>query len=371
MLDETQLQYKYIPRIQHTPGAAPGIEHHEIKTLPSGSEPARVTCMDYSPGKVLARTVDDLPEFIEQHRPDWTAVRWINVDGLHDMSVIHALATEYELHPLAVEDLLQVPQRPKVESYGGEDSELRARLFLVARAFRLEPDGLRSEQMSIFLGHRTVLTFREGATDVWEPIRQRLQTKNTRLRNSDASFLMYSLLDATIDSLYPILESYGDRLEDLEIQILDAPPRVTIGDINQVKRELLMLRRVAWPMREVVATLQREPHELLSETTRVYLRDLYDHVVQIMDIIETYREMAAALTDAYMSSISNRMNQIMKVLTVISTIFIPLTFLAGVYGMNFHHFPELDQPWAYPLFWIVCGILATAMFILFRRRHWL
>lgn len=371
MLDETQLQYKFIPRVQHTPGKAPGIEHDEIPALPSGPEPARVTCTDYAPSNVSTQEVTDLSDFIEHHRPGWTAVRWINIDGLTDMSVIHTLATEYELHPLAIEDLLHVPQRPKIESYGGEGSDLRSRLFIVTRAFRLEKSGLQGEQMSIFLGHRTVLTFCQGPADVWEPIRQRLQTKNTRLRNNDASFLMYSLLDATIDSLYPILESYGDRLEDLETQILETPPRVTIGDINQIKRELLMLRRVAWPMREVVATLQREPHELLSENTRVYLRDLYDHVVQIMDIIETYREMASGLTDAYMSSISNRMNEIMKVLTVISTIFIPLTFLAGVYGMNFHHFPELDKPWAYPVFWAVCAILAGVMFTVFRRRRWL
>ncbi len=195
--------------------------------------------------------------------------------------------------------------------------------------------------------------------------------KNTRLRDSDASFLMYSLLDAIIDRFYPLLEAYGDRMEELEALILERSPRATIGEINQIKRDLLMLRRVAWPMREVVATLQREPLELLSETTRVYLRDLYDHVVQIMDIIETYREMAADLTDAHMSSISNRMNEIMKVLTVISTIFIPLTLLAGVYGMNFHHFLELDQPWAYPIFWAVCTVLAGTMFAVFRRRRWL
>lgn len=370
MFEDTNY-YRYIPRPQHTLGAAPGIEHHEIPSLPSSNEPASVTCIDYSPGRVMVQEIADLAVFLAAHRPEWSVVRWINVDGLTDMRVIHALATKYELHPLAVEDLLHLPQRPKVEPYGGSDNELRARLFVVARTLRAEPSGLRNEQVSLFLGHNTVLTFREAANNTWEPIRQRIQVKNTRLRNSDASFLMYSLLDASIDRFYPLLEAYGDRMEELEALILEHSQRATIGEINQIKRDLLMLRRVAWPMREVVATLQREPHELLSETTRVYLRDLYDHVVQIMDIIETYREMAADLTDAYMSSISNRMNAIMKVLTVISTIFIPLTFLAGVYGMNFRHFPELDMAWAYPLFWAVCIVLAAVMFTVFRRRRWL
>ncbi len=373
MLDETQFQYipKYVPRVRHTLGAAPGVEHDEIAALPSGPERARVTCIDYSPAHVQTQEIDDLEPFLGIHRPEWSIVRWINVDGLTDMTVIHALATKYELHPLAVEDLLYVPQRPKVEPYGSGEGELRSRLFILARTLQTGEAGLHSEQVSMFLGHNTILTFREATNNAWEPIRLRLQVKNTRLRNSDASFLMYSLLDAIIDRFYPILESYGDHMEELEALILERSPRATINEINQIKRDLLLMRRVAWPMREVVSTLQREPHECLGETTRVYLRDLYDHVVQIMDIIETYREMAADLTDAYMSSISNRMNEIMKALTVISTIFIPLTFLAGVYGMNFHHFPELDKPWAYPVFWIVCATLAGGMFVVFRRRRWL
>ena len=368
-MEETQ--FRYMPRIRHTPGTAPGVEHHEIAALPSGTERAHVTCVDYSPGDVLSQEVDDLGKFLGCHRPEWSVVRWINVDGLSDMKVIHALATKYELHPLAVEDLLHAPQRPKVEPYGGDDRTLRARLFVIARTLQTGNDGLYSEQVSVFLGHTTILTFRETYNDAWEPIRQRIQAKGSRLRSNDASFLMYSLLDAIIDRCFPILESYGDRMEDLETLILEHSPRATINEIHQIKRDLLLLRRVAWPMREVVSALQREPHECLSDTTRVYLRDLYDHVVQIIEIIETYREMAADLTDAYMSSISNRMNEIMKVLTIIGTIFIPLTFLAGVYGMNFHHFPELDQTWAYPAFWGVCALAAGTMAIFFRRRHWL
>jgi magnesium transporter len=205
---------------------------------------------------------------------------------------------------------------------------------------------------------------------VWDPIRQRLKSKGSRLRGSDASFLAYSLMDAIVDCCFPILEYYGDLAEELETQILEGPRRGTLSAIHQYKRDLLLLRWAVWPMREVVSSLQRESHECVSDTTRVYLRDLYDHIIQIIDIVETYRETASDLTETYMSAISNRMNEVMKVLTMIGTIFIPLTFLAGVYGMNFHYFPELDQPWAYPAFWAICVLLATVMAIFFRRRSW-
>jgi magnesium transporter len=206
---------------------------------------------------------------------------------------------------------------------------------------------------------------------VWDPIRQRIKVRGSRLRKNDASFLLYSLLDANIDCCFPILEHFGDRAEELEALLLEHSQDSTINDIHQLKRNLLLMRRELWPMREMVSTLQREPHECVSDMTRVYLRDLYDNVIQIIDIIETYREMASDFTETYMSSVSNRMNEIMKVLTIIGTIFIQLTFLAGVYGMNFRYFPELEKAWAYPAFWGVCVILAGIMFVLFRRRKWM
>jgi len=215
------------------------------------------------------------------------------------------------------------------------------------------------------------LTIKEAPSDVWDSIIQRIKVRGSRLRNNDASFLMYSLLDANIDRCFPILEHFGDRAEELENIILEHSQSNQINDIHQLKRDLLVMRQELWPLREVVSTLQREPHECVSDMTRVYLRDLYDHVIQIIEIIETYREMTSDLTETYMSSVSNRMNEIMKVLTMIGTIFIPLTFLAGVYGMNFRHFPEIGQKWAYPAFWSVCVIIAGIMFILFRRRKWL
>jgi len=303
--------------------------------------------------------------------PTGPAVRWINIDGLTDMKVIHAFAAKYQLHPLAVEDLLHIPERPKVESIGGSDSEFQVRLFIIARMLQIKDAKLKNEQISIFLGHNTVLTFQESHGDIWDPIRQRIQVKGSRLRVNDASFLVYALLDSIVDHCFPILEFYGDRLEELEDAVLASPERPTIRAIHKIKRELLLLRRAAWPMREVIAILHREPHECMSEVTRLYVRDIYDHVVQIIDIIETYRELANDLTETYMSSVSNRMNEVMKVLTIIGTIFIPLTFLAGVYGMNFHYFPELKYSWAYGAFWAVCVVVAVSMLIVFRRRGWL
>jgi magnesium transporter len=320
---------------------------------------------------MIEQAIDDLGSFLDRHRAEWVKVRWINVDGLADMGVIHALATKYELHPLAIEDLLNLNDRPKVEPYGGEDSDLRARLFIVARTLELADGRLASRQISLFLGHNTVLTFRETPSKVWEHVRQRLRTKGSRLRNHDASFLVHSLLDAIVDQCFPILEHYGDQMAAIETVLLDRPQRDANQRINEIKQDLLLVRWVMWPMREMVALLQREPHECVSDDTRIYLRDLHDHVVQIIEINEIYRERAGDLSDSYMSAMSNRMNQIMKVLTIIGTIFIPLTFLAGVYGMNFRHIPELDQTWAYPVFWLICLLVGGTMLALFRRNEWL
>ena len=358
-------------RVKSNPGAAPGLEHDEILQAGGSLGPVALTCIDYCPGEVLAQEIHEVADFLARHRPAWSRVRWINVDGLSDMNVIHALATKYELHPLAVEDVLHVTQRPKVEPYGGEDGETLARLFIVARAAQLEGSRVRSEQISIFLGHKTVLTFREGPSDLWEPIRQRIHSKGSRLRACDASFLMYSLLDAIVDRFFPILESFSDFAEDLESGILEHPGSQSINEIHQLKRDLLVLLRVAWPMRVVVSGLHREPHECMSEETRLYMHDLYDHVIQIMDIVEILRESAGDLSDTYMSAASHRMNEIMKVLTIISTIFIPITFLAGVYGMNFPNIPELGKAWGYAAFWMICIATAGVMLAMFRRRRWL
>jgi magnesium transporter len=401
-----------LPRRFHKgrPAASPGVEPAELAAPAAGAVPCTVTCIDYGPDQVRTEQVADVDAFVAVHRPAWCRVRWINVDGLSDPKVIRALAVKYELHPLAIEDaVVHLSQRPKVEAYGNgraaltssalragdaglasapapppppacvegvPDNPTRARLFVVCRMIELLEERLHSEQISMFLGHNTVLTFQETPGDVWDPIRDRIRSAGSRLRQNDASFLVYSLLDAIVDHCFPILEQYGDRLEDLENLVLARPTQGTLHDIHQLKRELLLLRRAVWPMREVVHTLQREPHECLGDTTRTYLRDVYDHVVQVIDIVETYREIATGLTETYMTSLSHRLNEVMKVLTIMGTIFIPLTFLAGVYGMNFPHMPELHgahaYPWVYPIgFWALCAGIAGGLLWTFRRKGWL
>ncbi len=368
------------------PGSIPGIDAAALDQLPRPETPVFVTCIDYGPDNVEQHEIGDLADFLQHHRPPWSAVRWINVDGLTDPAMIKALANKYQLHPLAIEDVLHTGQRPKVESYGHGsatpgpaaviDQDHPARMFIIARMLQLRHDHLYNEQIAFFLGHKTVLTFQEDRGDVWDPIRVRIATPGSRIRTNDASFLVYALLDAIVDHCFPILEHYGDRLEDLEESVLEKPSQDTIHAIHSLKRELMLLRRAVWPMREMIHGLQRDPHECMSDNTRTFLRDVYDHCVQIIDIVETYREMATALTETHMSSMSNRLNEAMRVLTVIGTIFIPLTFLAGVYGMNFQGMPETQSswavPWAYPIgFWSACLAVAGGLALFFKRRGWI
>ncbi len=361
-----------LPRLRKrsAPGSVPGIDVDQLSRMPSGPEHARVTCIDYGPTQFRAEEIKDLEGFIGAHRPEWASVRWINVDGVADLRVVRAFAEKYHLHPLAIEDLLHVTHRPKVEPYQ-ETNGYQARLFVIVRMLELQAGRLKSEQISIFLGHKTVLTFQESPGDVWDPLRQRIQAPGSRLRSNDASFLVYSLLDAIVDHCFPLLEYYGDRIEDVEASVLQQASRGTIENIHDIKRELLLFRRAMWPMREVIATLQREHHDCLSDSTRTYLRDVYDHAVQIIDIIETYREVAIGLTETYMTVMSTRLNEVMKVLTIVGTIFIPLTFIAGIYGMNFHYFPEINWRWGYAFFWSLCIGSAAGMLWWFRRKGWL
>lgn len=347
-----------------------GIEWGELGEMPSASGGVCVTCIDYGPGAGEHReeVVNDVAEFLGRHRPEWSRVRWINVDGLTDMGAIRALAEKYGLHPLAVEDVLNAGQRPKVDRYEAE-GPWQARLFISARMVKMD-GGARSELVSILEGHKTILTFQATRGDAWEEIRRRIAKEGTRVRRGDASFLAYSLIDAMVDRYFPLLEHYGERMEELEQRVLEDPDRGVIAEVFRLRRELLMVRRAVWPMREVVHALQAETHECFGEEARVYMRDVYDHIVQIIDVLETYRELGVELGETYMNVISNRMNEVIKVLTIIGTIFIPLTFLSGVYGMNMR-IPEEQWAWAYPTFWAVCLLVAGGMLWWFRRKRWL
>lgn len=332
-------------------------------------EPMRITCVDYCGEDYRVEPIDDVPGFLETHRPAWSRVRWIRVEGLADIDIVEALAEKYQLHPLAMEDVLHTVERPKVEDYQASEGQ-PGRLFIVARAVELHDEELVSEQVSMFLGRSTLLTFQTTRNAAFDPILRRVQTRGSQLRENDVSFLLYALLDMIVDSYFPMLEKCDARLEDLEEELLDKPGRHTMQRVHFTRRNLLTLRRAAWPMRELIAQILRERHECLSETTQQYFRDIYDHCVQIIDLIENYREIAAALTDIYMSVVSSRLNEVMKVLTVIGTVFLPLTFLAGVYGMNMP-IPENNSPYAYPIFWGLCIGIAGSMVFWFRRRGWI
>lgn len=331
--------------------------------------PLYIACMDYCPERAELQQITELDTLIDRHRPDWSRVRWINVTGGNREEVLNRFARKYHLHPLAVEDILTGNQRPKVEEYPAFE-EAPGRVFIVARLAHLWEGRLQTDQVNLFLGRNTLLTFQDQRNGVFESIYKRLDYAGSRLRANDASFLCYALLDAIVDSYFPVLEHYSACIEEIEEELLDEPRRFMLQKAHAVKRGLLVLRRSIWPMRELIAQLQRERHECLSETTLTYFRDVYDHCVQILDLNETYHEIATALTETYMSVVSNHMNEVVKVLTIISTIFIPLTFVAGVYGMNMP-IPENQWEWSYPAFWIVCLLIAGGMVAFFRRRGWL
>jgi magnesium transporter len=361
---------QHIPRLNMPPpGTSPGIETHELLARISTDAPIRVTCVDYCPEQMQIQQVGNLKNFLEQHRPAWSKVRWIRVEGLGQMETILAFAEKYQLHPLAIEDMLIASHQPKLEDYPGSE-EQPGRLFIVGRMVKMDNDVLSSEQVSLFLGRTTLLSFQYSTSPIFDSIYRRIEVQGSRLRTHDVSFLLHALMDAIVDSYFPALESYGECLEELDDDLRVHPNPRTLQRIHDVKRNLVLLRRSIWPMRELVAQLQRDKHECLSETTLTYFRDIYDHCVQIIDLLETYREIAAALTETYMGAVSNRMNEIMKVLTVITTIFIPLSFLAGVFGMNMP-IPGNEWTGTYPVFWIVCIVIALAMLVWFRRRDWL
>jgi magnesium transporter len=350
------------------PGTDAGIEPHELTQRATERGSTTVVCADYSTERVQITEVSDLAEFLSHHRADWVKVRWIGVRGLKDMDALRALAEKYGLHPLAVEDLLS-PQRPKADDYPGS-ADQPGRLFVVARGVRRSSGRLQTKQISLFLGRATLISFEEGDCDLFESVRKRLQKPASRIRQNDASFLLYALLDVLIDDMFPLLEELARRVEHLEKSLLEDPSPQAFQRIRRLKHDLVELRRVAWPMRELILDLRRDPHECLSVTTQTYIRDVYDHIIISFEMIETYRDLLSDLLDTYRSAVAQRTNDIVKVLTIISTIFVPLTFFAGVYGMNMP-IPENKWEMTYPIFWLVCLSVIGGMLYWFRRQKWL
>jgi magnesium transporter len=293
------------------------------------------------------------------------SVIWINVGGVHKVEVVETLGKQFSLHPLLLEDVANTDQRPKLDDY-------ESYFFLVIKMLSLtDRKEIVVEQVSLVLGRNYVLSFQENGSDVFQPVRERLRGGKGRLRQSNADYLLYSLVDAIVDQYFAVLESLGEKIEALQQAVVNDPQPETLNDIHALKRQLLFVRRAVWPLRDVMNNLSRSDCPFLQEPTKVFFRDVYDHVVQIVDTIETLREMVSASLDIYLSSVSYRLNAVMRVLTVITTIFMPLSFIASIYGMNFEHMPELRSPWGYPLVLGVMAAVGLGMLVLFRKKRWL
>ncbi len=326
--------------------------------------------IDYGPTEV-SRSKLSKPEDCSRYL-DQDTVSWIDVQGLGDLDLLQRLGNVFQLHPLILEDIVNIPQRSKVETYDNQLVIITHMVFFLPKQRRFI-----SEQVSFILGEHYLLTVQEKPyNDCFEPIRQRIQLNKGNIRRMGPDYLAYSLLDAIIDGFFPVLEAYGDYLEEIEDQVVDKPRQRTLQRIYKIKRELSNLRRLIWLQRDAISILIRDSDSLIDSSLHIYLRDCYDHAVQLLDVVESFREACSGLMDIYLSSVSNRMNEVMKTLTVISTIFIPLTFISGLYGMNFNpaasplNMPELSWYWGYPTALLVMTLIAGGLVYFFWRRGW-
>jgi len=344
------------------PGSSPG-----LLIADPDSPPPIIRVIAYGPEEIVEKTIEDLAE--AEALIGRTPVAWINVDGLGDVDTIERIGKMFGVHRLALEDVVRVHQRPKVEEYPEHT-------FIVLRIPQMN-GRVDTEQLSIFLGSNYVLTFQERHGDCFDPVRERLRLHRGRIRESGCDYLAYALLDAAIDAYFPVLETYGEEIEDLEDVLTEHAGREIANRVHQVKRDLLTLRRAIWPLREMVNTLIRDRSPHITESTAIYLRDCYDHAIQLLDIVETYRDIASGLLELYLSSVSTRLNEVMKVLTIIATIFIPLGFIASIYGMNFdgdaspYNMPELGWSFGYPFALGLMAVVGFGLLYFFYRSGWL
>ncbi|BAY19244.1 magnesium and cobalt transport protein CorA [Anabaenopsis circularis NIES-21] len=354
------------PDFYHQPGTIPG-----TLIIDEDAEAPTIVLFDYNQTNFIRKQIATPEECLNYL--DTESVSWVDVQGLGNQDILQRLGKVFELHPLVLEDVVNMGERPKIEDY--EDQ-----LLIIARMVvpKETTCGFYSEQVSFVLGKHYLLTVQEEPEhDCFDSVRMRIDKGKGIIRKNGADYLAYALLDAIIDGFFPVLELYGERIEELEEEVILKPTPQTLQQIYQIRRELLQLRRSIWPQRDAINALIRDSSDLISEEVRIYLRDCYDHTVQVMDMVETYRELASGLMDVYLSAVSNKMNEIMKLLTVVSAIFIPLTFVAGVYGMNFnpdkspYNMPELNWYWGYPVCLALMVAIAVSLLILFWRRGWL
>jgi len=315
-----------------------------------------------------AETIIEKPlELVEDALPLLTSssTTWLNIDGIHDISLMEQIGRLYGVHPLTLEDVLNTTQRPKTEAFDGY-------LFIVLKMlhYDTEKDRISSEQISLILGKTFLITFQEDIGDVFTPVRERIRKGKGRIRTGGCDYLAYALIDAIVDNYFVILEKVGQRLETLEEMIDENPDADMLEEIHAIRHDLIYLRKQVWPLREIIAHLQKDGTPFVGEAVGPFLRDVYDHTIQAIDTIESFRDILSGMQDLYLSIISNRMNEVMKVLTIIATIFIPITFVAGIYGMNFTYMPELAWRWGYLFVWIIILAIIIAMLVFFRHRKW-
>lgn len=357
----------YFSKQYHAPGTEPGTL---VALSRVEDSPECVNLVSYTE----TRIEEDMNATITASQPSPSAegVIWIHVQGTPKADTLRYLQEFFDIHPLALEDVLNTGQRPKMELYDDQ-------FFLTASLPTIDDQDVKIKQVSLFLGEGYVISFFPDAIDPFESVRNRLRNRKNRIRKRKADYLLYALLDTVIDQGFPLMEYFAEEIEDLEVDLLDRPETETLGRIHQIRQDLLMQRRLLWPHRDVVNQLLREEHDLIEDETRLFIRDCYDHSLQIMDLLEVYREMLASLLDIYLSTAAHRLNEVIRLLTIISTIFIPLTFLGGVYGMNFGRgpnpspwaMPELDWYYGYPLVLLIMLGIAAGMVAYFKHKRWL
>jgi len=327
-------------------------------------ETTRITLMDYDESHFLEKEV----KLVEEAFPfkDKPSVTWINIEGIHEIEIIEKIGQYFGVHPLILEDILNTEKRPKMEDF-------QTYIYVTLKILKQieNSDKILSEQVSFIVGTNFVISLMDGKDDIFDPIKERIRNGKGHLRKMGPDYLAYSLIDAIVDNYFVIMEKFGEKIEVMEEELVKNPTTGTLKSLHDIQRELMILRKSVWPLREVVNNMLRGDSTLIHKSTLIYLRDVYDHTIEIIDMIEGLRDMVSRMFDMYLSSISNKLNEIMKVLTIIATIFIPLTFIAGVYGMNFEYMPELKWRWGYPVIWVIMISSGILMLNYFRKNKWI
>ena len=352
---------KFFKKASKKAGMSPGVLVHvgEQKI-----ETARISMMSYDPTRLEEKELKYIEDAFAFK--DTPPVSWINIDGLHEVELIEKIGTHFGIHPLTQEDIVNTGQRPKVEDF--EDY-----IYLVLKMLKFDETSghIFSEQVSLILGPHYLISFQETQGDVFDFVRERIRKGRVHIRKSGPDYLAYALIDAVVDHYFLILEKMGERIEHFEEQLHVKPTPEILQAIYDLKREMIYFRKQVWPMREVLNTWQKAEFALVQEANNVFIRDVYDHTIQVIDTIESFRDIISGMMDLYLSTVSNKMNEVMKVLTIMATIFIPLTFVAGIYGMNFKYMPELEWKWSYPVLWMVLIVIFAGMVFYFKRKKWL